>query len=178
MAQASHPKFVRWAVLIGIVISLNLFFVVGRSLVIPEPRYEDFCPVTLQPAATPEACELQEGVWVEIPGDSQVSAVTKPNTQGYCDLYQTCQPLYDAASKEYQMISFVVMMGLGILSLIAGVIPIGSSIVSSGLSYGGVLALLIAAGGYWDEAGNLVKFGMSAVALVALLYIGARRFKD
>lgn len=177
MAQ-THPKFVRWAVMLGIIIVLNLFFLAARSLILAEPRYEDYCPVRLQPAATEEACKAQDGVWVATPEDGRVTAVTKPNTEGYCDLYQKCQPEYDAASKNYQLYSFVLMVGLGILSLIAGVIPMGSSIVSSGLSYGGVLALIIAAGGYWGDADSLVKLGISFVALAALIYLGARRFKD
>ncbi len=176
--NTAHPKFVRWALLIGIVIALNLFFLAARSLVLPEPDYNDYCPTTVQPAVTPETCSAQDGVWVPTPEDPRVSAVVKPNPEGYCDLYQKCQPLYDAARSDYDMFTFVIMVGLGVLSLIAGVIPMGSSIVSSGLSYGGVLALIIAAGGYWGEAGNLVKLGMSVVALVALLYIGIRRFKD
>jgi hypothetical protein len=176
--NTAHPKFVRWALLIGIVIALNLFFLAARSLVLPEPSYDDYCPTTLQPAATEEACVAQDGVWVPTPSDSSVTAVVKPNQEGYCDLYQKCQPLYDDARDEYEMYTFVIMVGLGVLSLIVGVIPMGSSIVSSGLSYGGVLALVIAAGGYWGEAENLVKLGMSLVALIALIYVGIRRFKD
>ena len=178
MAQPSHPKFVRWAVMLGIVIALNLFFVVARSFVVPEPVYDDYCPTMVQPAATEEACISQDGVWVETASVPQVTAVTKPNTEGYCDLYSKCQPLFEEAHDEYQLYSFVIMMGLGVLSLIAGVIPMGSSIVSTGLSYGGVLALLIAAGGYWNDADNLLRLVMSLVALVALIYIGVKRFKD
>lgn len=178
MEKTSAPKFVRWAVMLGIVIALNLFFFVGRSLVLPEPVYDDYCPTRIQPAATEDACTKQDGVWVETPGDSSVTAVVKPNPTGYCDLYQKCQPLYDEARKEFMMYSFVIMIGLGILALVVGVLPIGSSIVSTGLSYGGVLALIIAALGYWGEAANLLKLAMSAIALIALVYIGIRRFKD
>jgi len=171
MATTS-PKFVRWALLIGIVIALNLFFVAARSLALPEPKYDDYCPTMIQPTPTVEACEVQGGVWVATTG-------VKPSIEeGYCDFYQKCQPLYDAAQKEYAMYAFVIMVGLGVLSLIVGVIPMGSSIVSSGLSYGGVLALLIAAGGYWGDAGSLVKLGMSLVALAALIYVGIKRFRD
>jgi len=56
--------------------------------------------------------------------------------------------------------------------------PIGSSIVSSGLSYGGVLALLIASMQYWSDAGSLLRLGISAVALLILIYVGMRSFKD
>ncbi len=170
-----HPKFVRWAVMLGIVIALNIFFFVARSLVLPEPMFENYCPTRTQPAATEEACAKQDGVWV---GTSEAQTDIKAAPAGYCDLFQKCQPLFDEAHKQYAMYSFVVMIGLGILSIIVGVLPIGSSIVSTGLSYGGVLALLVASVGYWAEAGNLLKLGMSFIALVALIYIGVKRFKD
>ena len=172
------PKFVRWAILLGIVIALNLFFFAARSFVVIEPVYDDYCPTTVQPAATSDTCVDQGGVWVETPSDPRVSAVTKPNMEGYCDLYRTCQPLYDEAHKQYQMYSFALMVGLGILALVVGVIPMGSSIVSSGLSYGGVLALIIAEGSYWGDAGQILRLVMSLIALGALLYIGIKRFKD
>lgn len=176
--NTTHPKFVRWAVMLGIVIALNLFFFAARAMVLPEPKYEDYCPTTLAPAATEATCLEQDGVWVATPTDASVTAVVKPNPSGYCDLYQKCQPLYEEAHEEYQMYAFVIMIGLGILSLIAGVIPMGSSIVSTGLSYGGVLALIVSAVGYWDNAGNILRLVMSVIALAALLYIGIRRFKD
>lgn len=178
MEKASHPKFVRWAVLLGIVIALNLFFVAGRSFVVAEPSYDDFCPTRVQPAATEAACIEQDGVWVATPEDASVTAVVKPNPAGYCDLYQKCQPLYEQAMKDFQLYAFVFMVAAGVIALIAGVVPMGSSIVSSGLSYGGVLALLIAAFGYWDDAGQLIRLIMSVIALGALLFIGIRRFKD
>lgn len=164
--------------MLGIIVALNLFFVVARSLVLPEPVYDDYCPTRVQPAATEEGCKAQDGVWVATPEDPRVTAVVKPNPYGYCDLYQTCQPVYDAAQQDYQLYAFVLMVGFGVLSLIAGVIPMGSSIVSSGLSYGGVLALIVAATGYWGEAGTLLRLAISFIALAALIYIGVRRFRD
>lgn len=172
------PKFVRWAVLIGIVIALNLVFVVGRSFVLSEPVYDNYCPTMVQPAVTEEECGLQDGVWIATPTDKGVTAVVKPNTDGYCDLYQTCQPLYDADRETYELYSFVLLVGLGILSLIVGVLPLGSSIVSSGLSYGGVLALIIATGGYWNSAGDWLRLVVSVIALGVLIYLGFKRFKD
>ncbi|MGB4076582.1 MAG: hypothetical protein WBK28_02665 [Minisyncoccia bacterium] len=178
METPSHPKFVRWALMLGIVVVLNLFFLAARALAIPEPQYEDYCPVNTTQVFTAETCEAEEGTWIATPSDEGIRGASKPIMDGYCDFYQKCQPLFDEARKEYEMYAFVVMVGLGILSLIAGVVPMGSSIVSTGLSYGGVVALIIAAGSYWGEAGNLLRLGMSAVALVALLYIGIRRFRD
>ena len=179
MEKTTAPKFVRWAVMLGIVIALNLFFFVARSLLLPEPLFENYCPAHTMPAQTEDACIKQDGVWIATTDIAETMPATKPTiASGYCDLFQKCQPLYDEAHKQFAMYSFVVMIGLGILSIVVGVLPIGSSIVSTGLSYGGVLALLLASIGYWGEAGNLLKLGMSSIALVALIYIGIRRFKD
>ncbi len=70
------------------------------------------------------------------------------------------------------------MTALGIVALIAGFMPIGSSIVSSGLSYGGVLALIIGSAEYWGTAGYWIRLAIATVGLVALLYIGTKRFRD
>lgn len=179
MEKASHPKFVRWAVLIGIVIALNLFFFAVRTFIIAEPVYEDYCPATrMAPPSTEEACIEAGASWVPTSGDERI---TKPSGEGWCDmspLFNECQPRFDKAMKEFGLYTFAIMVGLGVLSLIVGVLPIGSSIVSSGLSYGGVLSLIIASIGYWGDAGNMLRLGISLVALLALLYIGIRRFKD
>lgn len=181
MANPTHPKFVRWAVLLGIVIMLNLFFFVARSFVIPEPKFEDFCRFAREPVPLEEvACTDVGGVWMaenSVPSN----APQKMLPAGYCNvdaLYQDCQNEYDEAHKEFSLYAFAIMVGLGVLSVIVGVLPIGSSIVSSGLSYGGVLAFIVAAVEYWGEAENLLRLGISFIALVALLYIGVRRFKD
>lgn len=177
--QSRPPKFVRWAVLLGIVVVLNLFFFVGRSLVLAEPQYDEFCPMRTTQPVTEAECVKQDGQWVGQTGQVAPDKGTKPVVpDGYCDLNFTCQPQFEIAHKQWAMYSFVIMVGLGVLSLIVGVIPLGSSIVSSGLSYGGVLAFIIASGSYWGEAGNLLKLGISALALVALIYIGIKRFKD
>ena len=70
------------------------------------------------------------------------------------------------------------LVGLGVVSLVIGVFPLGSSIVSGGLSYGGVLAMVIGSAQYWNQAGNWLRLLISFIALVALLYIGFKRFRD
>lgn len=177
--DSKPPKFVRWAVLIGIVVVLNLFFFVARSFVIPEPQYNDYCPANVTPALNADACKKQDGVWVDTVDTSSGAPAAKPLAPtGYCDLFQKCQPVYEAAHKQFQIYAFAFMVGVGILSLIVGVLPLGSSIVSSGLSYGGVLAFVVAAVQYWGEADNLIRLAISTIALIALLYIGIRRFRD
>jgi hypothetical protein len=151
---SKNPRFVRWAVMLGIIIVLNLFFTVMRSLVLTEPQYTDFCPTVLE---TPPTATLSSNT---------EAAVT------------ACNDLYQKAENHYKLNSFIMLVGLGVLAIIVGVLPLGSSIVSSGLSYGGVLAFIIASTQYWTDAGNWLRFLISLIALVTLVYIGFKRFRD
>ena len=181
------PKFVRWAVMIGIVVVLNLFFMVARGLVFPEPQYTDFCPATPAPAPiTEQACVTSGDTWTATPGvpASPVPVEVKSGTSvavtpsGYCDTTTKCNNAYQAADKQYQMQAFVLLVGLGLIAIIIGVLPLGSSIVSTGLSYGGVLSFIIASAEYWGDAGSWLRLAISALALIALIYIGFKRFRD
>ncbi len=173
-----QPKFVRWALLLGIVVILNIFFNVVLALAYPTPEYNDYCPV--QPSVVPTeqaACDAAGGAWTAyVPAPAPDA--TSPKTTGYCDMYAKCQKPFQAAVDQHALYAFVLMTGLGAIALIAGFMPIGSSIVSSGLSYGGVVALIIGSAQYWGNAGNWIRLAIATVALVALLYIGARRFRD
>ena len=176
---AKHPKFVRWALMFGIVVVLNIFFSVVLALAYPAPLYEDFCPA--QPMISPSdaaTCDAQGGIWTEYPSTAPAPDISAPKTTGYCDMYAKCQKPYQAASEQHALYAFVLTVGLGLLELIAGFTPIGSSIVSSGLSYGGVLALIIGSAEYWGTAGNWIRLAITAIGLIALLYIGWRRFRD
>ncbi|HUX80958.1 MAG TPA: hypothetical protein VMV38_01390 [Candidatus Paceibacterota bacterium] len=178
----SHPKFVRWALMLGIMVILNVFFSAVLALAYPAPTYEDFCPT--QPAKTlPNAatCDAQGGVWTEYPSapTGQVNPATGDGSlPGYCDMTAKCQVPYQAAQDQHALYAFIILTSFGIIALVAGLIPLGSSIVSSGLSYGGVLALLIASAQYWGTAGNWIRLLITTMGLVALLYIGWRRFRD
>lgn len=174
-----HPKFVRWALMIGIVVILNIFFSVVLALAYPAPKYEDFCPAQLKVSPTDApTCDAEGGVWTEYSPALERVDPSSPKTTGYCDMYAKCQKPFQAANDQHALYAFVLTVGLGILALVAGLMPIGSSIVSSGLSYGGVLAFVIGSAEYWGTAGNWIRLGIATVGLVALLYIGWRRFRD
>ncbi len=169
------PRFVRFALLIAIVIVLNIFFFVFQQNIFPSPKYDTYCPQPTQKALTAKTCATQHGVWNTYPPTP--SGVKQPVT-GYCDYYSSCQPKYEQARSTQHLYAFALLMVLGIAALVIGFMPVGSSIVSSGLSYGGVLALLIASMQYWSDAGSLLRLGISAVALFILIYVGMRSFKD
>ena len=176
---AKRPRFVRWALMLGIVIILNVFFSVLIALALPAPVYEHYCPTPNAPTVTDAAtCDAQGGTWTEYPLAPAPDSAAKPATTGYCDLYAKCQAPYQAASDRHALYAFIAWIVLGVFALIAGVIPTGSSIVSTGLSYGGVLALVIGSISYWGTAGNWLRLVIAAIGLCVLLYLGWKYFRD
>jgi hypothetical protein len=178
---ANAPKFVRWAIVLGIVVVLNIFFVVVRALVFPAPQLADYCPAAINPPVvnTAAQCDAAGGVWTEYGPLAASPAQTGPKApNGYCDFYAKCQPIFDAANSKYELYAFVLSLTLGLIAVVAGIFPLGSSIVSSGLSYGGVVAFIVGSASYWGEAGNWVRLIISVIALGALIYIGLKRFRD
>jgi hypothetical protein len=177
--QTQHPKFVRWALMLGIVVILNVFFSVVIALAYPTPIYDTYCPQVSITPSDAAACDSQGGVWADVGSPKAVPVIDGTTVPaGYCDMYAKCQKSYQAANDQHALYAFVLMIGLGIVALVIGLLPLGSSIVSSGLSYGGVLAFIIGSIEYWGTAGNWIRLAISAVGLVALLYIGWRRFRD
>lgn len=178
MASSQQPKFVRFALMLGIVVILNIFFTVVLALLYPAPKYDDFCPA--HPMVTPTdaaTCDAQGGMWSAYMPPPAPDA-SSPKRTGYCDMYAKCQKPYQAANDQHALHAFVLTVGLGVVALVVGLMPLGSSIISSGLSYGGVLAFVIGSAQYWGTAGNWIRLFISTVGLVALLYIGWRRFRD
>lgn len=175
-----HPKFVRWALLIGIVVILNIFFFVIREIEFPAPDYAVYCPRPVTQAQNAATCDAQNGIWTEYaPQPTTVPTAAPMKTPpGYCDYEVKCQVPYQAALSQEHLYSFILMTVLGVISLVIGLVPIGSSIVSSGLSYGGVLSLIIGSIEYWGDAGNWLRLTITALALIALVYVGVRRFRD
>jgi len=173
------PKFVRWAVVIGIVVVLNVFFTVLISLVLPTPQYADFCKqAQIVPSYDSESsCTKAGGQWTATP-TTPIPAKQPAAVIGYCNPDYTCNQNFTTSSASHARNAFIAMVVLGVIAVIAGVFVPGSAIVSSGLAYGGVLSFVIASVSYWGDAGSWIRLGISLVALIALLYIGLKRFRD
>ncbi len=178
--STKHPKFVKWALLAGIVIILNVFFFVVQQIVLPVPDHSAYCPSRTTQARDAVKCKAQNGVWTEYqtPPPSMAKELSTDTVSGYCNYFAKCQPAYEKALSGERLYSFILMTVLGVIVLVIGLIPIGSSIVSSGLSYGGVVALILGSMQYWGEADNWLRLAISAIALFALIWVGMRRFRD
>jgi len=175
---ATQPnKVLKWLLIIGIVIILNLFFVYGIKVIYNAPAFENFCPVS-QVNTTPSTeaeCVAQGGGWTS---DPSIAPIISNQPAGYCNVNFTCQKQFTAANDVYNRNVFVALVILGVLSLITGFFIRKSAAVSLGLSLGGVLALVVASVRYWSDMNDYLRFGVLTVALVILVFLGIKKVKE
>lgn len=182
-------SILKWALVLGIVIVLNLFFNYAIALVYEEPMWNDFCkqePVTIVPN-TEEACLADGGGWTEqgvIKGENVARPMTTDQfgkevpITGYCDLNFTCQKEFEAAIKPYTQNVFMILVALGVASIALSFAVVATPAVSLGLSLGGVLSLIIASIRHWQYMDKYLQVGVLAAALAALIWLGVKKIKD
>jgi hypothetical protein len=175
MNTSTTPRFVKFAILAGIVVTMNIFAFVAMNTIFPEPLFEDYCKTTLKPLDTELSCVTEGGVWQSTAPQPEAVGVKE---SGYCDTYSACQPAYDAARSAHDMLMYVILVVSAVVALVVGILPLGNSIVSAGISYGGVLLLIASSIRYFDVAGKYGQLAIAGFAFLALLYIGVRKFKD
>lgn len=168
----------KWALSVGIIVILNLFFAVAIQTVTPEPKWDEYCvQQQVRPVLDSEAsCVAVGGQWnPPVPSPKPIAGETPV---GYCNEFFTCQMEYEDARVSYAQNVFIALIVLGALSIVAGFMLRVSPAVSAGLSYGGVLTFIIASVRYWEAAGDLVRLAIVGLALIALIAIGVKKFKE
>jgi hypothetical protein len=149
----TQSKVLKWSLIIGIVIVVNLFFNYTLSLIYKQPDYNNFCqPV---PVAVPSG---------------NISVV---NTQ-----YITCQNNFQTAENNYDRNVFITLVILGALCVAAGTFFKNNMVIGIGLSLSGVLSFIIASMRYWGSADDLIKVIILAIALAILFWVAVKKFKD
>ena len=180
----TQSKVLKWSLIIGIVVVLNLFFNYALSLVYKNPTYEAFCPISQvnKVVDTQNACVLQGGQWNEnIPSlvNGPVSTIKGQNVPvGYCNLQFTCQNNYNAAQKVYDRNVFITLVILGALCVALSSFLGGNVVISIALSLAGVLSFIIASMRYWSSADDLIKVIILAIALAILIWVAFKKFKN
>ncbi len=172
--------FVKWAVILGIVVVLNLFFNYALSLVYSAPKWEEYMPQAqvIEPITTKSDCLAVGGQWTD--PDTRYENVAPSGIKtapavGYCDPNFTKQKEFSDAQKSYERNVFLILTVLGVLSLVFGSV-LSNIILSTGFSWGGVLSLVVASMRYWNDADNILKVFILAVALGALMWIAVKKF--
>lgn len=183
----TNKNILKWALIVGIIIVLNLFFHFATQLVYKAPQYEDFCQtkqVNVQPG-TQEACLAAGGSWSEGPADKPMPAsidrdgnVMPASANSYCDIFFTCQKNFETVNNLYRRNVFLVLVVLGLLSLVGGLAVMATNeVISLGLSYGGVLSFIIASIQYWSAMDDYLRVIILGVALIVLIWLGVKKFK-
>lgn len=176
----TQSKILKWSVIVGIVIVLNLFFNYALSLIYQEPEFNAFCPqgqvVTIPDKQ--QACVDQGGQWTNNTYYGKPIPVGERQPAGYCDLQYTCRANFDDASKTYNRNVFVVLVLLGALSVFVGNFFKGNEVISNGLALGGVLSFVIASIRYWSAANDLIRVIILGIALALLVWIAMKKFKN
>ncbi len=181
----TQSKVLKWSLIIGIVIVLNLFFNYGLSLVYKQPDYNAYFvqEQVIEPIIVKEKCLEVGGQWNE--GDARYSGpnnyakpVPSMPQKGYCDPNFTKQQELNAAQKVYDRNVFITLVLLGALCVVLGNFLKGNMVIGYALSLGGVLSFIVASMRYWNSADKLIRVIILAIALAVLIWVAMKKFKD
>ncbi len=139
--------------------AINTFF--------PSANYNDFCGnvnynMQISNNAT---CAAQGGMRSYTNGPKIDNSST-----GYCDLTYYCSKQYENAAKSRAEKVFFIALPLGIAIIAAGAFFFGLEFVGAGLMGGGVGTLIYGSGAYWPYTQNWLRFLLSFVGLVLLIW--------
>ena len=193
-ASASHtsphnPKkslsaVLKWALILAIIVVVNVFFASVIQLAYPSPEYNDFCPDKQVYTApdTAEECVSQGGQWTENAaykeGVREPSATGYLEPAGYCNPDYTCSKEYDEVRKGYERNVFMLWVAFGIVLILLSVFIAHMGAISLGFSLGGVISLIVGAMSYWSDMDAWLRVIVLGIALVALIVLGIKKFKD
>ncbi len=174
--QTNHPsRFVKWSLIVGIVIVINMFFNYAISLVYKAPEYPVNNSPVIDSLYTKESCLEIGGQWTENSPEVKSADPEGKYYKGSCDPEYTKRMGYEKGYKFYERTVFIILIALGALILILGTI-LKQEVLAISLSWGGVLSLIIASMRYWSDANNGLKVGILAIALFTLMYLAVKRF--
>lgn len=173
----NNKNILKWALILGIIIVLNLFFHFATKLVYDEPKFEDFCQtkqVNVQPEGE-KACLEVGGAWNSNPNEKFAPA---PIVGGYCDVFFTCQKEFQSARDLYNRNVFLVLITLGLVSLLIGLLLAANIVISTGLSYGGLLSFVVGTIRYWSAMDDYLRVIVLGLVLIILIWLGLKKFRD
>lgn len=181
--QQKNSRVLKWSLVAGIVLVLNLFVGYSLSVIYKSPVYENYCKNTqvVQSYTTKTSCLAVGGQWNESATpvsttSGQTVKFTSPEQLSYCNETYTCSNNYYDAQKSYDRNVFVTLVVIGVLMLLLGFFLRRNDVLSYGFSLGGVLSFIIASVRYWSAADGLIKVIILALALAALLYLAYKKF--
>lgn len=184
-------NFKKIILVLGIIIVLNLFFNYGVATFYDTPEYDGFCKPDLSSKTynSEEECKNIGGMWTanQTFYDKRIPAETGPvapvainqlEPKGWCDVQYSCRKDFEIANSFYNRNVFIVLIIAGIISIVTGFIVGQSEAVSLGLSFGGIVSLIIGTVRYWSDMDDYLRFIILGIALATLIYIGIKKFRN
>lgn len=153
---------------VGIIILTISVAIYGIKTFYPSPEYNDYCANQEENWYVNNSvqCEAVGGKWSDYMGPKEVNSPL-----GYCDTAYTCRMQYEADMEDYSRIVFLIALPLGIIIIAIGALVFGLESVGAGLMAGGVGIILWGVAGLWSFAENWIKFLLSLIALIALVWL-------
>jgi hypothetical protein len=169
-------KILKWSLVLAIVIVANLFFNYSLSLIFNGPNYDEFCSFekTSKVINDKATCESSDGIW----NPNQFPKSPEFQLEGYCDLNSKCNNAFQEATKVYEKKVFISLVIIGAVVLIASAFLVGNVVLGAALPLVAVLDLIIASIRYWQYSDELLKVCILFIALVALVYLAIKKFKE
>jgi len=158
--------------ILGIVIAILLVLTVGYGIntFYERPDYEDFCP-RVYDIYNQSSCEVAGGTWID-EVDNVKAPVEERMLINRCQEPTGCYDEYDVASEKYSRNLFLIALPLGIIIVVVGAAVFGLEFIGAGLMGGGVLTILYGVINYWQYSDDLLKFILSLVGLVIVIWFG------
>ncbi len=158
-------------IVMGIAIIILTIFVTfyGINTFYPKPNYEDFCGdiKTQEIIDNLERCEEIGGKWSVYESVRPI----KDGAEGFCDRDYYCRQELDNAREIRSRNVFLIALPLGILIIALGAFLFSLESVGVGLMGGGVGTLVYGAGAYWPYSENWIRFIISLVGLIILIFL-------
>lgn len=183
-----QSRWLKWLLIVGTVIVLNLFINSLIKVAYQEPQYTNFCEekqVKVIPDIK-EECLAIGGQWTDdlfvqkrLPSSGEPVSVPIIEQQrpGYCDSDFTCRKGFDDALGVYERNVFVALVFAGVLALIAGFF-LKLEVLSLSLSLGGVVSLVIGSMRYWSRMDDMLRLVVLGFALAALVWVGIKKIRE
>ncbi|MFH1327136.1 MAG: hypothetical protein ABIH59_03350 [archaeon] len=173
--------------LLAISIMILTIFVTfyGINTLLPKPQYDYFCKgFTNLPMKAREVCptvcvsvyELNnnECVYIECGSGCGADNISTFNTLEDCEAKfgkANCYDQLEDAQESRSRYVFFIALPLGIIIVLLGTYLFGLEVVGAGLIGGGVATLIYGGGAFWPYTENWVRFLLSLLGLVILIWL-------
>lgn len=167
-----NKNFLKWFLIIGIAIILNLFFAYAIKVGYPGKDYNEFCPENqlIERIDNADECIEKGGQWD--------ASVFDGETRGVCDQDFQCRKNWEEFRKVYEKNVFIILIILGVTSIVASFLVNINPVLSASFSFGGVLTFVVASLRYWELAPDWLHLTILGIALASLIWLGVKKFND